>query len=537
MIEVNTERDIRPGFHGSAVLQGGSFASRSGFVSGQYHTGKTTFGLSAQGDMTDRYLDAPVEQNFTNHASSEGFSGRVEQDWDARQRTRIYVYRSHAGYLVPNELLQQQAGQRQDRTSTETLGQISHEYVFSPKVVGNLQGRVRDTSAELWSNSRSTPILPFQDRGFRESYGSASVSAHLHGHEIKAGGEALFNDIHEQFGFDITAYRVSGVRVFDRDVPARFRFADRAQDREQAFYVQDLWRWRDFTFSAGLGAAYHWKPAGLVLRASYDRVFQTPATENLLLARTDLSEQLGGGVFLPLRPSRGNYYEAGFSKTLGPKLRLDGSYFLRRADNFGDDSLLFNTGVSFPTTFSRSSIHGVEVKLEMPKWGPFSAFASYGNMIGRGELPIAGGLFLGDEAAGLVGAKGVFPITQDQRNTARARVRYQPAGRVWFAVAGRYNSGLPVELDDTFTVALLTQQYGAGILSRVNLDRGRVRPSASLDASVGVEVWKRERQTLRLQADGFNLTDRLNVINFAGLFSGTAIEPGRNVAVRGRWEF
>ena len=33
-------------------------------------------------------------------------------------------------------------------------------------------------------------------------------------------------------------------------------------------------------------------------------------------------------------------------------------------------------------------------------------------------------------------------------------------------------------------------------------------------------------------ADIFNLTDRLNVINFAGLLSGTAVAPRRTVAIR-----
>jgi hypothetical protein len=37
---------------------------------------------------------------------------------------------------------------------------------------------------------------------------------------------------------------------------------------------------------------------------------------------------------------------------------------------------------------------------------------------------------------------------------------------------------------------------------------------------------------VRLQADVLNLTNRLNVINFAGLFSGTALGPPRSVALR-----
>jgi outer membrane receptor protein involved in Fe transport len=58
-----------------------------------------------------------------------------------------------------------------------------------------------------------------------------------------------------------------------------------------------------------------------------------------------------------------------------------------------------------------------------------------------------------------------------------------------------------------------------------------------LDASVGVVVAKTSKHSVRLQADVRNLTDRLTVINFAGLFSGTALAPPRSVAVRVRAEF
>jgi hypothetical protein len=40
-----------------------------------------------------------------------------------------------------------------------------------------------------------------------------------------------------------------------------------------------------------------------------------------------------------------------------------------------------------------------------------------------------------------------------------------------------------------------------------------------------------------VQADVRNLTDRLNVINFAGLFSGTALAAPRSGAVRVRADF
>ena len=125
-----------------------------------------------------------------------------------------------------------------------------------------------------------------------------------------------------------------------------------------------------------------------------------------------------------------------------------------------------------------------------------------------------------------------FAVTQDQRNSARSRVRYQLAPRLWAALGASYASGLPIELEDAVDVNALIAQYGARVVSRVNFDRGRVRPSFSMDASVGADVWKHENRSVRLQADVLNLTNRLNVINFASLFSGTALAAPRMVTVR-----
>ena len=48
----------------------------------------------------------------------------------------------------------------------------------------------------------------------------------------------------------------------------------------------------------------------------------------------------------------------------------------------------------------------------------------YSKMIGIARLPVAGGLFLGDDAVGVVSVTGAFPISQDHRNTARVRLQY-----------------------------------------------------------------------------------------------------------------
>src|SRR5262249_16333211 len=136
-------------------------------------------------------------------------------------------------------------------------------------------------------------------------------------------------------------------------------------------------------WSPRLGAAYEIPKAGLVLRGSYDRVFQIPAMENILLASSDQVRNLGGhGAFLPLNPSPGDFVGAGFSKSLSRHVRVDGNWYRRSFENFPDDSLLLNTGISFPIAFSKATVRGFETRIDVRALGPFSGQISYSNMNG-----------------------------------------------------------------------------------------------------------------------------------------------------------
>jgi hypothetical protein len=342
----------------------------NGSIDLQYRVGMDTFGLRSDGLSTDRYLDPTVQQNYTNHGSGAGVGGSWERNWGSSDRSRIEVRHDRVGFMVPNESLQQDAGQRQDRTSDETNGQISFTHLFSPSVLLDLRGSGRDVAAGLWSNGLSTPIEPFQNRCFREGYGSAALSVHHGIHDFKFGADFLARSISEQFSYQILAYQINGASVFDPDTSTSFFFANRRQDREQGAYVQDQIRYHSLTFNAGvrwdhyrlmvdeqavsprLAIAWQVPGPGLVLHASYDRAFQTPAIENLLLASSaSLLSLNNAGLILPVRPSRGNFYEAGLAKSLFGHMRLDGSYYRRDISNFADDDLLLNTGISFPISF------------------------------------------------------------------------------------------------------------------------------------------------------------------------------------------
>jgi hypothetical protein len=109
----------------------------------------------------------------------------------------------------------------------------------------------------------------------------------------------------------------------------------------------------------------------------------------------------------------------------------------------------------------------------------------------------------------------------------------------WFETSSgswRFDSGLPIEIERPVDEAALAQQYGAAV-DRVDFARGRLRSASSVDGSVAVGLWKTPARSVRLQVDVFNVADRLNVINFASLLSGTALGRGRSLTARLRAEF
>ena len=545
IVEVVTEKSVPTGWHELLDLSGGSFTTINGFAGASYTHGKDRLSLSSDGFLTDRYLDPPVLANYTNHASSAGFTASFTRDFSDRDRLRVSVSHDVVHFIIPNELVQQQAGQRQDGANTESAGQLYFQHVISPDLMLNVSGSVREALATLSSNEQSTPVIVSQNRGYREGYFRGDLAGHHGRHDWKVGGDTILNPVHENLQYTIT-----NPSQFDPGTQQHFQFSDQRWDVEPSAYAQDQIHLGNWGLSAGLRFDHYrfvvhesaWSPRlgisryfpslSLVLHASYDRVFQTPAVENLLLASSPQVNSLNPLVLrLPVRPGRGNFYEVGFSKALLGILRVDANVFRRDFRNYSDDDVLLDTGVSFPTAFAKARITGEELRLEVPHWGRFSGYLSYTNQVGTGQGPITGGLFLGSDVVNATTDLGSFPVTQDQRNTARARLHFQASGRVWLAMDGQYGSGLPAEVGDA-DVKFLLAQYGPAVLNRVDFDRQRVRPNFAMGVAGGVDLYHKEQRSASVQLQVANLTNRVNVINFASLFSGTAIASPRSVSAR-----
>jgi TonB-dependent Receptor Plug Domain len=545
VVEINTQQDSEPGFHGQVSLYGGSFTSAGAFAKGQYSWGKNVLGASGAGSRTDHYLNPVVPENYSNTGTLGDFSVDYRRELTSSDKVAMSVRHEIARYDIPNELIQQAAGQRQNADNIETMGIVSYQHFFSANAVGDLHGMVRDNSNNFYSNPESTPVEVFQNNSFRDGYFKAGFTFNRGRQEWRIGVESDNAFLHEN-----TNYNITDPSRYDDDTLPTFASQGERPDLEQAVFVQDLIHLSHWTISAGLrwdhyqlllnkqavqprfSVARYFDSLNTVVHFSYDRIFQTPSFENLLLSSSDAVKAISSDFLrLPVEPSQGDYYELGLTSVFAKHLKLNANYFRRFVNEFADDDQIDNTSISFPISFREAIIYGAEGKIEVPEWHHFSGLATYSYEVGNVWNPVTGGLFLGQNASDAASnLSGHFPASQDQRNTIRGRVRCQATSRTWFAGGVQYDTGLPFEFRGSVEDA--SAQYGQQVIDRVNFDRGRILPSFQVNASAGIDIYRGERMKMRLQADGQNLTDVLNVIDFAGLFSGNAIGPSRSFWLR-----
>ena len=532
--------------------------------------------------MTNHYLNPVVPENYTNNGTTGTFSLSYERDLTQKDRLTLMVRHELARYAIPNEYVQQNGayvpnadnttgcppappepsdcvfipgGQLQTGDNFETMGIVSYRHIFSSDAIGTLRGMARNSSTDFHSNDASWPLIATQHNYFNEIYFNGNLSVHHGRQEWKVGIESGNIFLHENTSYVIPDCAVPtdpqcpiNLGILDSGATT-FAFVGSRPDLEQSAYVQDLIRLGNWTVNAGLrwdhyqlllnqnavsprvAISRYFPSVGVNVHFSYDRIFQTPSNENILLSSSPAAESIDTSVpalQLPVQPSHGNYYELGATTAFVGKLRLDANMFRRAVNNYADDSQILSTGISFPIAFDHAILYGAEGKLQLLEWKGFSGFASYSWIVGNAWFPVTGGLFLGDDA--INPTNGHFPDSQDQRNTVRGRVRYQVVPRLWVAVGADYNTGLPFQPD--LTPQQYAAEYGQVVVSHLNFSRDRILPYFTQNASMGIDLYNREKRSVRFQADVANLSNTLELIDFGGLFSGNAIGPARQYTFR-----
>jgi outer membrane receptor protein involved in Fe transport len=546
---------------GTLSLGAGSFDSHD--VSSTLGVGTKRWGVffASSGHQSERFLDPVDPRNFNNDGGD--VSLELHADWHITQSDLVRLAGTLQGgkFRVPNNELQQVAGQRQYQGVRHNHESIFWQHIWSPETVSHVAYFRNFFRSSLLPSAFDTPLTAGQNRHQTRQGVLASVTHSRHGHNIKGGVELSRVSVAELFSFAVTdpdAAERAGIsdeaQVFTLDSP--FEFADRVTRWTEAVYLQDDFSpFRNFTVNAGvrydhsnllvsdsqvsprIGAVYYFPKTHTALRGSFNRLYMPPQVENLLIASSPQAralspfEAFSGGA--DIKPETLSAWEVGLSQELPKKLRLNAAYWWRHFRNIDDPNVFLGTTIVFPNSVARAEAQGLDVGMDVTLQHGVSAYMSYTNNIIKEIGPINGGLFLDDHFL-TIGPGTRFAPDHDQRNIASFGLTYAAKKHgLWASFTGRYESGVPIELPDLDQNQLMSLP-GANL---VNFDTGRVKPWYVLGWSGGADLVHKEQFVLGVKLDIQNVEDRPFVFNWGNPFSGTHFGYPRLIAGSVRLSF
>ena len=574
VINVNTRSGLEGPTQGGVSFSGGSFSTGEVAADFATHTKKLGFLTNLSASTSQRYLDPPTLDNFHNFGRTGKAFFRLDYQFDANNSLRGVFNFGGSNFQVPNRFFQEAAGQDERQRLRDNSQNISFQHIFSPEAVAQFSFFHRQSNSKLISNPLSTPVVADQDRTLQNYGGLGSLALTRGSHNMKVGGQFTITPVDEHFSFYPTVpfsdLEDEDGNVFPNPVNSfnaanPFVFNQSKTGRTLSAYVQDRFSpFKNFTLDVGvrydnykllisdqavsprLGFAYYIPKTKTTLRASYNRLFQPPPAENLLLASSTQAAALspisvlrGVTIVQPILPDTQHAFEAGAQQLLSKFFRLNLTVYQKRIKNFSDKDQFFETGVIFPIAISSGRVTGEEVRLESTEIHGFHTFVSYANARAFGVTPIVGGLFLGEDPQDLFLNGFKFANDHDQRNEAHFQVSYnhRPSG-VYASFSGRYDSGVPVDVEPGTTLAdFVAGGFDPRLFNEIDFQRGRVRPRTVLDFSVGADLLQKERVSMNIQFDVQNLTNELFLYNFESVFSGTHVGYPRLISGRLSFRF
>lgn len=346
--------------------------------------------------------------------------------------------------------------------------------------------------------------------------------------------------------------------------PRFFNTDPRQTGRQFSAYIQDTFNYRRLTVSGGVrfdrysflvretavsprvGAAFRVTDS-TTLRASYNRIAQTPSTENLLISESEDAASLVnpgtvallGTRLLRIPLERANWFEVGAGQRLGRFGRVDAAYYRKRVNDLHDNDQFLNTTIIFPISLARGRVDGFDVKFDSARRRGFGGYFTVGAVRAVVTPPFSGGLFLSGATPEDFGGSE-FIIDHDQKLNIQSALQYDNQRNGLFAqLLLRYDGGLVTGVSAADLPDLLASPDNAPGAALLNFDEEpvRTRPRSIVDASVGYDFIRRENTRVGVQFDALNLTNRIGLYNYLSVFGGTNYIPSRSFNVRLKMDF
>jgi hypothetical protein len=556
-------------FTGSLELAAAQASTFSQVVQAGGERGRLAYFGSMRNLTSKRFLDPVSLHDLHNAGDSQRGFIRLDYQAGAADTLRVNFMAGRSAFQVANLRSQHAAGQRQRQHLDDSAVWGGWTRTLSPRAVLDFTASWRTSSAQLLPSAGDTPVTAAQDRRLTTVTAGGRFTRSAGRSTFRAGADYQRFPVRERFSFAITdpAFNdpaspdfLATLLPFDLSRGgALFQFADAQAGTLVSLFAEERLALGRFALTLGLrhdeysflvrarqtqprlGVSFYLRETGTVLRASYNRTFQTPPNENLLLASSQAAAVLVpdsvrnalGNAVVHIRPERENVYEAGVQQALGGHASLDLSYYHRDKNDIQDNDNFFNTGIIFPTTLSKARVNGAEARLNLVSVRGFSGSLSLTHFHAVVTPPFTGGLFLGNTAVDALSA-GPFVIDHDQKLGAQATLHYAFRRGLWVSSTVRYDSGLVSNPSDPAAVAA-DPDY-ADLLPYVDLlaDPPRVRPRTIADLAVGYEHRRGDRTAWELRFQVSNLTDRTALYNFQSIFVGTRLVAPRTAGVRWR---
>jgi hypothetical protein len=556
---------------------------------GQHYGNFVTFNF----DRSGRFLDAPEFTVLHDRGTSGNVFDRFDYSPNSKDTYHLNVFLARNSFQIPNQFDQQAVGQDQSQLVRSINIAPGYVRVISPKTVLTISPYYRLDLVKYFPSANpfaDQPLTFGQQRRLNNTGVRADVAYVSGHHSAKFGVQLQHTLLTENFQFGITDPTFNdpsspgflpGLLPFDLTRGGReFSFHGHTDVKQEAAYAQDNVTLGNLTLNLGarfdnydglshghslqprLGASYHLKGTGTILRASYTRSFETPYNENLVLSSATgvgglaSSGALGGVSTQPLKPGTRNQFNAGFEQAIGKHVIVDADYFNKVTHNAYDFSALLNTPITFPISWDKSKLDGFDLRVNMTDYKGLTASFTAGHTRARFFPPETGGLFFNSDLP-----TGVFRIDHDQAFESSLMVQYQferfKRLLPYVNFNWRYDSGVVAGAVTDYATALTftpDQQQQIGlfcgnvfatladpITTCTDPNRGalrvripadgtenddhnppRIAPRNLFDVSAGTDnLLRTEHTKMTLRFTVQNLTNKVALYNFLSTFSGT----------------